>query len=500
LIAGEPGLETPAGVDAGIVDLTEDSRQVEPGSLFLARPGGSTHGGLFIADALARGAVAVLTDHAATVPAGIAVVRSDDVIGAGARLAERFFGDPSQRLRLCAITGTNGKTTTAHLLQQILICSGTRTGLIGTVHVDDGKDTRPASLTTPGAVEISRYLARMVAHGCGACVLEASSHAIAQRRIEALEIDAAVFTNLTGDHLDYHATMDAYAAAKAGLFESLAPSATVIINADDAHADRMVCHTHAAVVECSMAAGADTMVSVCAHDLTADGWRADVRGPWGAVSGWFTLPGAHNLMNLAEALAAAHALGAPVASLDGRLHELSSPPGRLERVRSAGDAAEPCVLIDYAHTDDALAHALAAVRPMVAAGGRLWVVFGCGGDRDASKRPRMGAVAGRLADRVIITSDNPRTEDPRSIIEAIMLGVPTQARDRTVAEPDRAIAIDTAVRRANTGDVVLIAGKGHEEYQIVSDGSGGTHRRDFDDRDAARAALVRRMVEPASAA
>jgi len=497
LIAGEPGVTLQGGGGVRITDIAEDSRRVSPGALFIARPGVSGHGGRFVEDALARGAVAVLTDLDTPVPESVPRARVGDVVGAGTRLAERFFGSPSRRLRLTAVTGTNGKTTTAHLIQQIATLTGARCGLIGTVHIDDGARRRPADLTTPGAVQISRSLARMAENGCAACAIEASSHAIAQRRIEALALDAAVFTNLSGDHLDYHGDMEAYADAKAALFAALAPDATAIVNTDSDRADRMIRDTRARVMRCS-AARSDAEVSVTAGDASADGARVTVRGPWGAVSGRFLLAGGHNLMNLAQALAAAHALGAPVGALDGRLDELVAPPGRLERVRGPGGPPEPVVLVDYAHTDDALANALRAVRPMVAPGGRLWVVFGCGGDRDAHKRPRMGAVAATLADRVIVTSDNPRTEDPGSIIEAVLRGVPADAPARTESDPDRAGAIHRAVAASAPGDVVLIAGKGHEDYQIVPDGAGGSIRRHFDDREVAREALARRAAASAA--
>lgn len=498
LIEGIDGVVGVVGGDTPIDDLAEDSRFVGPGALFIARAGSATHGGRFIPDALARGASAVLTDAATAVPAGVPVARVGDVAGAAARIAERFFGEPSRSVAVAAVTGTNGKTTTAHLIQQIVRLTGGRCGLLGTVHVDDGAERTPARLTTPGAVEISRTLARMAANGCGACAMEASSHAIDQRRLDAVRVRVAVFTNLTGDHLDYHGSMEAYAAAKAKLFESLGDDAVAVVNADDAHARRMTRGTRAEVLRCSVRdTGADVFVRASA--ATARGSDVRVRGPWGEVGGRYGLLGEYNLMNLAEALAGAHAAGSDVMSMDGRLDGLGAPPGRLEPVRTAAPGAEPTVLVDYAHTDDALASALSAVRPIVPAGGRLWVVFGCGGDRDATKRPRMGAAAALGADRVVVTSDNPRTEDPETIIEMILRGVAARAGAEVAAIPDRREAITHAVERADARDVVLIAGKGHEDYQIVPDGSGGTIRRDFDDRLVARAALERRLGTMAAA-
>lgn len=495
------GIETTGAVIGGettIADLAEDSRLATPGALFIARPGYETHGGRFIADALARGSAAVLTDESTPVPAGVPVARVRDVTGAAARIAERFFGEPSGSLAVAAVTGTNGKTTTAHLIQQIVGLAGVRCGLLGTVHVDDGCERAPARLTTPGTVEISRTLARMAANGCGACAMEASSHALDQRRLEAVRVRAAVFTNLTGDHLDYHGSMEAYAAAKAILFESLGADSAAIVNIDDPHARRMTRGTRAKAVRCSLRDPA-TDVFVRSESHSARGAIVHVRGPWGDLSGTYELLGIHNLMNLAEAMAAAHAIGVDVRSLDGRLGELEAPPGRLEPVRVAPAGVEPTVLVDYAHTDDALASALAAVRPIVPAGGRLWVVFGCGGDRDATKRSRMGAVATLGADRVVVTSDNPRTEDPESIIEMILSGVASRAGVEVEAIADRREAITHAVEHSDPRDVVLIAGKGHEDYQIVPDGSGGVIRRDFDDRLVARDALERRHAAMAAA-
>ena len=492
------GAAPAASAEVAILDLAEDSRLVAPGALFIARSGTATHGGRFIHEAIARGAVAVLTDERTAVPAGVPVVRASDAAGAAGVIAERFFGDPSRDLKLVAVTGTNGKTTTAHLLQQILAMSGVRAGLIGTIHIDDGAARTRASLTTPGAVELSRTLARMVAHGCAACAQEASSHAIEQRRLDALDINAAIFTNLTGDHLDYHGSMDAYAGAKARLFEGLGADAIAVVNTDDPNAERMTRAVRARVVRCS---ALDESADVFARggERTIAGQEVSARGPWGTLRGRLRLLGAHNLMNMIEALAAAHALGAEVAVMDDRLDALTAPPGRLEPVAAPDGAPAPTVLVDYAHTDDALAHALAAVRPIVPDGGRLWVVFGCGGDRDRAKRPRMGAVAARLADRLVITSDNPRSEEPGSIIDMIRAGVGAAARDRVLVQENRARAIECAIAGADGRDVVLLAGKGHEDYQIISDGAGGVTRIDFDDRLVARSALERRCATPARA-
>lgn len=480
-------------VDAAVEirDLTEDSRTVAPGSLFIARGGTAAHGNRFIGEAVARGAVAILTDHDSVVPQGIPVIRSPLVARTSAHIAERFFGSPASALMLLGITGTNGKTTVAHLTQQLLNHAGARCGLLGTVLVDDGAMRAPATLTTPGAIEISRSLARMRDHGCTHAVMEVSSHALQQGRVSALTFAVAVFTNLSGDHLDYHGSMEAYAAAKALLFESLGHDAIAVVNADDASAARMTARCGGRVIRCSAKNdGADAFIR--ASNLSVAGADVVITGPFGRVDGRTTLLGAHNLMNLLQAVTAAHAMGADIQSIAAHIEALQAPPGRLEPVRLADGAPQPTVLVDYAHTDDALANALRAVRPLVADRARLWVIFGCGGDRDATKRPRMGAVAAQLADCVVVTSDNPRREDPHRIIDEIVAGIGDIGADALVVEADRAAAIEHAIRHAFEDDVIVIAGKGHEDYQIVSDGAGGVVRRDFDDRIQARRALEHR--------
>ena len=501
------------GVSVGVVvrGVTEDSRRVGPGDLFVARPGTRADGRAFIADAVARGASAVLTDRgaeAAWAPGGAALLVADDVPLAAARIAERFHGDPSTRLTLIGVTGTNGKTTVAHLVQQLLIGAGVPCGLIGTVFTDDGSGPCESSLTTPEAVEVSATLARMVSNGCRAAVMEVSSHALDQRRVAGLRFAAGVFSNLTGDHQDYHGSMDNYAAAKARLFESLPPNAAAIVNADDPWHERMIRSCAAGVVRCrewNMAnapkgqrakedRGAAAEVMVLA--ASASGMRLRLGGGWGEVEGSVGLIGRHNAMNALQAAAAAHAAcGVSGESIARSLSTLRPPPGRLEPAHLPGDGVR--VLVDYAHTDDALRNALRAVRPLVdaARGERLWVVFGCGGDRDRTKRPRMGAAAAELADAVVVTSDNPRREQPDAIIAEIMDGIEGGASDRVLVEPDRRRAIAYAVERAGDGDWIVIAGKGHETYQLLPDGSGGVRRIDFDDRLVAREELRKRGLK-----
>ncbi len=470
--------------------ITEDSREVTAGSLFVARGGMASHGGAFVADAVARGAVAVVTDHETETPEGVCTIRTRDVARVGAAIAERFYGSPSSDLALLGVTGTNGKTTVAHLTQQILTRCGMKCGLLGTVLIDDGAVRTPACLTTPSAIEISRTLSRMVANQCGGAVMEVSSHALHQHRVAGLTFRGGVFTNLSGDHLDYHGSMEEYAAAKATLFDELGPEAFAIVNVDDPASARMVQNCAARVVRCSAHDDrADAFIS--AEPATIDGAAVTLHGPFGVVCGRTRLHGAHNLMNLLQAVAAAHAIGVDVSRLAGELETLEAPPGRLEPVL-LDEATRPTVLVDYAHTDDALANALRAVRPIVPAGGRLWVVFGCGGDRDTSKRPRMGQVAASFADCVVVTSDNPRSEDPQLIVDQIVAGIDDAGHSEVVVKVDRAAAIQHAIDGADDRDVIVIAGKGHEDYQIISDGAGGVVRRDFDDRIEARRALAAR--------
>lgn len=486
--------------------ITEDSRDVRPGAIFIARPGTRHDGRRFIAAAINAGAAAVLTDRTvdpqsleAVRTGAIALLRTTDVPSAGAHLAEAFFDHPARDLTLIGVTGTNAKTTITHLVRSALDRLGIPCGLIGTVAIHDGVEATPASLTTPSAIDVSRALARMRENGCRAAAIEVSSHALDQGRVAALDFDVAVFTNLTGDHLDYHRTMSAYADAKATLFASLRDTALAILNVDDPAHDRMARDCRASVVGCSRNPNAGAQYTITPRDLSIHAIRADVQTPRATFQLTSPLIGAHNLMNLLQAAAILESFDVPAEALADALAAADPPPGRLEPVRPEGLNLPFALLVDYAHTDDALDNVLRAVRPFVK--GTLHLVFGCGGDRDRSKRPRMGAVACRHADSVIVTSDNPRTEDPRAIIDDILTGVPADARPRLSIEPDREAAIDRAVQAAAPGDLVLIAGKGHENYQLLpanpaspnASGGGGIVRRDFDDRLVAADALRRRF-------
>ncbi|MFP4144839.1 MAG: UDP-N-acetylmuramoyl-L-alanyl-D-glutamate--2,6-diaminopimelate ligase [Phycisphaeraceae bacterium] len=490
-----------------LTDLRDDSRRVTPGCAFLARTGaGGGDGRRFIPAALEGGAAAVIThadppgdlpEHVAWVQPASGVALDQRFAG---RLADRFFGSPGQKLRLVGVTGTNGKTTTTYLIKHLLDRAGVPCGLIGTVAIDDGETVADNDLTTPGAIEIARILARMVAHGCRAAALEVSSHALEQGRTDGLAFGAAVFTNLTGDHLDAHGTMEAYAAAKARLFAGLGPAATAIISAGDPWAHAMTAALPAGLeaLTCRVAdpdEPVDAVAVARVERLSAAASRARFVGPWGEVTAEIPLVGRYNVANALQALAAAHAVAGPLPDLAGALATLPAVPGRLEPVpASAADVPDvpegvPTVRVDYAHTHDALENVLRALKPVTP--GRLIAVVGCGGDRDRSKRPKMARVACDWADAVWITSDNPRHEDPQRIIDDMLPGIPADRTGDTTVEPDRTAAIRAAIHAAGPDDTVLIAGKGHETYQDVA----GV-KRHFDDREQALAAL---QAHPAAA-
>ncbi|QOI99271.1 MAG: UDP-N-acetylmuramoyl-L-alanyl-D-glutamate--2,6-diaminopimelate ligase [Phycisphaeraceae bacterium] len=492
-------LVTPGAGRVRVCDLTEDSRTVVPGSLFVARPGLKADGRGFVLDAAMSGAVAVLTDDPEPLRTGpacpnLAIAVARDVPRVSALLAERFYGNPSTRLGLMGVTGTNGKTTVSWLVWRMFNRAGRRCGLIGTVRVDDGVEVADAGMTTPPAMELSRSLARMAEAGCGWASLEVSSHALAQSRVAALSFRVGVFTNLTRDHLDFHGTMDAYARCKASLFGMLPKDATAVVNADDpAHAG-MIDGCRAGVVRCTARAGVGAGVGAgvaTVRVIRADmrGMTLDLDGPAGRFEAVVPLIGGYNAMNALQASVAAHAMGLSAGEIADGLEHADAPPGRLERVGTERDDLD--VFVDYAHTDDGLSSVLSAVRGAMTRG-RLWVVFGCGGDRDTGKRPRMGEAAARLADRAVVTSDNPRTEPPGRIIDAILGGIAAEDRAKVEVQADRARAIAHAVDHAEPGDVVVIAGKGHETEQILPDGTGGTLRTHFDDREIARQALAHR--------
>lgn len=482
-MAGLGDIIAPAG-DPVVVRVSEDSRKVRTGDLFIARSGTKTSGAQYAADAISRGAVAIVAEDDIAVPAQVAFARVVDAKQALPLLAHRVAGYPTAGMRMLAVTGTKGKTTIAYLLRSIFRQAGVRCGMVGTVEIDDGVAAVPAEMTTPGAAELVDLFCRMRHHRVTHCVMETSSHALHQQRVAGIDFSVGIFTNLTGDHLDYHQTMDEYAAAKALLFSGLSSEATAVLNIDDPWAEKMVAPCRANVVRCSVAGAAAASWNVTIVQMSASGMRLQLRGPGGESLAFATpLVGRHNACNLVLAVAAARALGVPRDVISAALENNVGAPGRLQPVRPTAGGGKFQVFVDYAHTHDALQNVLTALRQTMG-GGRLICVFGCGGDRDRTKRPKMAAVAEKFADRVIVTSDNPRTEDPQAIIREIRAGFSPAANGNVTIEPDRRAAIRLAIAGAAPGDVVLIAGKGHENYQII-----GTTKHHFDDVEEAAAAL-----------
>jgi UDP-N-acetylmuramoyl-L-alanyl-D-glutamate--2,6-diaminopimelate ligase len=462
--------------------LAYDSRHVKPGDVFVALQGLKAAGADFAADAVRRGAVAVVAEGATNEETAVPWVIVPDARAAMASLAAELYGHPSRSMQVVGITGTNGKTTTAYLLRAVFESAGKKCGLLGTVAYSIGDQELPAARTTPEAPDVQRMFRQMVDAGCRACVMEVSSHALALRRIDDTVFAAAVFTNLTRDHLDYHGDMESYFAAKRRLFDMLPPGAPAVINLDDPRSDSL---RRAVSTPVTYAINKPADVTPGPLTLTFEGLEFDARTPTGDVRVKSRLVGRPNVSNILATVAVAIALDVPQGAIEEGLARLSGVPGRFELVSSGED--DITVVIDYAHTDDALKNLLETARPL--APRRVITVFGCGGDRDRTKRPLMGAVAARLSDVVVLTSDNPRTEDPARIIEEIKRGVPP-ASDRgaaTFAIVDRKEAIQFAIRKAEPGDLVLLAGKGHEQTQMI-----GTDELTFDEAAIARAALERR--------
>ncbi|MGA0122005.1 MAG: UDP-N-acetylmuramoyl-L-alanyl-D-glutamate--2,6-diaminopimelate ligase [Gaiellales bacterium] len=449
------------GVD--VVDLAYDSRRVVPGALFCCVPGLATDGHDHAVDAAARGAVALLVERPVAVELPQAVVGS--VRAAMGPIADRLFGAPSAELAVLAVTGTNGKTTTAYLQHAILTAAGLPAGLLGTVERRIGGVAEPAGRTTQEAIDLHRDLRRMVEAGDRACAMEVSSHALDQDRVGGVRFAAAAFTNLTRDHLDYHPDMEAYFAAKARLFDGRCPRAA---NADDAYGRRLEAEVRFALDEPSAEVRAEDV------RLGPDGSELRLRSPWGDADVRLRLVGRFNVENALAAAATAGLAGIGLDAIRTGLASLSGVPGRMQVV-----GTRPAVIVDYAHTPDALATVLATVRPL--ATGRVICVFGCGGDRDRGKRPEMARAACAGADRVLVTSDNPRSEDPDAIIADVMAG----AAPNAAIEADRATAIRRAIAEAGPDDVVVVAGKGHEQGQ-----EAGGVVTPFDDAAVAREALA----------
>ena len=481
----------PSGAHVGdrpATGVAYDSRRVAPGAVFVALRGQQDDGARYAPQAVARGAAAIVAETEA--PAGTTVpwVTVPDAREALALLADRFFGHPSRSLRVIGITGTNGKTTTAYLLRAIFEAAGQRCGLMGTVVYSVGTEDREATRTTPEAPDLQQMLREMVDNGCAAAVMEVSSHALALKRVDGLRFAAGVFSNLTRDHLDFHGDMEAYFAAKRRLFEMLPPDAPGVVNLDDPRGSSLQ-GTVRRPVTYAMRHAADVTPEPFSYSLA--GLQFVARTPRGPVHVRSSLVGQPNVYNLLAAVATADALEVPHQAIEAGIATLPGVPGRFQVVSGPGD--DIGVVVDYAHTDDALKNLLETARALAA--GRLITVFGCGGDRDRTKRPLMGAVAGRLSDVIVVTSDNPRTEDPVAIIDEVLRGIPgaggrggrSGAGPEVLTIVDRREAIGRAVDRARPGDLVIVAGKGHERTQLI-----GSRQLPFDDVAVSREALGRR--------
>lgn len=480
------GVSLAAGGAVEISALAYDNRAVAPGTLFFCVPGFERDGHEFASDAVARGAAALVVER----PLGLGVpeVVVPSARAAMAPAAARFHGDPTAELDVIGITGTNGKTTTAFLVRALLEAAGRQCGLLGTVTSFVGGVERPVARTTAEAIDLQRDFRAMRDGGDLACAMEVSSHALELRRADAIHFAAGIFTNLTQDHLDFHATMEDYFLAKRRLFlagedEEREPPRTAVVNVDDPYGRRLADELRAAGrPPLTFALDRDASYRAVELESGFGGSSFTALTPEGPVELSTPLPGRFNVANVLGAVAAVRTLGVSLEAIAQALPHAGRVPGRFEPV----DEGQPfAVLVDYAHTPDSLENVLRAARPL--ARGRLWCVFGCGGDRDSGKRPLMGEIGARLADRTIVTSDNPRSEDPAAIVEEILAGIPAGLRDgeRVAAEVDRRAAIGQALAAAQQGDVVVIAGKGHEQGQEFA----GGEKVPFDDVTVAREAL-----------
>ncbi|HEX9079887.1 MAG TPA: UDP-N-acetylmuramoyl-L-alanyl-D-glutamate--2,6-diaminopimelate ligase [Desulfuromonadaceae bacterium] len=484
----------------GTVEITAlacDSRMVRPGTLFFALTGAVTDGHRFIGQALAAGAVAVVLEDAACAPSHVPWVRVDDGRLAMARMAAAFYGDPTARLPLIGITGTNGKTTTTYLIEAILAAAGIPAAVLGTISYRFGATTMGASHTTPESIELQAAFRDLATAGAKAFVMEVSSHALEQRRVDGCHFDVGIFSNLTRDHLDYHGTMEQYLESKQRLFSELLaptegkPRRRAAINMDDPYGPRVAERSACPVITYGIDTGDVRTIEV---GSSVAGIRGTLVTPKGDIPFSSHLLGRFNLSNILAAAAAGIALDLDLAAIKAGIEGHATVPGRLERVENRRGVT---CLVDYAHTGDALENVLTTLKEI--AGARIITVFGCGGDRDPGKRPIMGRIAAELSDLAIVTSDNPRTEDPALILEQIRAGIlPLGVREYTGDElsggfaaqgfvmlENRRAAIRLAASLARPGDIVLLAGKGHEDYQII-----GKTKHHFDDREEAAAAFA----------
>ncbi len=460
----------------GIRSIETDSRKCTPGSLFVAVAGNAADGHKFISKAIDNGAVAVVYQNEGSFEkrSGITYIKAASSRRALATLASRFYGDPSAKLNLVGVTGTNGKTTTATLLYRLFTSMGYACGLISTIANYVGSKKIHTEHTTPDPLELNALLAEMVASGCEYCFMEVSSHAVDQDRVAGLKFKGGIFSNLTHDHLDYHKTFAAYRDCKKAFFDSLPADAFALVNIDDANGEVMVQNCKAHIYRYSCTRMADFKCRLM--EETMDGMQLTIDG----TQVWTRFIGAHNAYNLLAVYAAAMLLGAGKDEVLTLLSAMKAVEGRLEYIKGGDNLT---AVVDYAHTPDALENVLKTLRD-AARGEYLICVFGCGGDRDKTKRPEMGQIAAKYADRVVVTSDNPRTEQPEDIIADIRAGMSAADRAKSVFITDRAEAIRSALLFAPKGAVILVAGKGHEDYQII-----GTVKHHFDDKEVIREAF-----------
>ena len=477
-------------LEAEVQGLSTNSHACQPGDLFIGMPGSRVDGGEFWPGAIAAGALAaVVSESAAAKTASTQSAQSPaciidcaDLNQACARLAATFYGYPAQTMQLVGVTGTNGKTTTTHLIEYLLLQAHRPTALFGTLYARWAGYQQTALHTTPFALELQQQLAGSVEAGTEVAVMEVSSHALAQGRVAGCLFEVAVFTNLTQDHLDYHKDLEDYFAAKALLFSPDYLQGRAVVNLDDPYGQRLIQQLATPVWTYSVT---NSQADLWMSDLLYE--PEEVQGrlhtPNGSIAFRSPLVGQFNLANLLAAVGAVLHLGLELEAIAEALPQFVGVPGRMEQVQVRPDQ-DIRVIVDYAHTPDSLENMLRAARPFIEK--RMICVFGCGGDRDRTKRPKMGAIAAELADWAVVTSDNPRTEDPQQILDDILVGIPASVAPTVLA--DRAAAIQTAILQAQPGDAVLIAGKGHEDYQIL-----GTEKVHFDDREQARAALLERL-------
>ncbi len=495
--------------NASITDVTSDSREVKPGSIFVAVKGGSQDGHEFIEKTAKMGAALVVGEWsevqvkqklgALSTP----YIQVDDSRQALAFLASQFYGNPSKGMTVVGVTGTSGKTTTTYLVESILKAAEHEVGVIGTVNFRYGTKVYPSTHTTPGAVELQRLLAEMKADGCTAVVMEVSSHALKQSRAAFIAFDVMIFTNLTREHLDFHPDMEDYYSSKALLFTECATHSIQAgkrpfagVSEDDEFGKRLLetLRKQSRPEMWFASFGLNPQSDISGANLKVD--LSGIRGEAGGVTFKSQLAGRFNAQNLLGAIAAGQGLQLDAMTIAQGIAALKSVPGRLERVQNSRDVH---VFVDYAHKPDALDKVLNTLSE-VKGSHKLITVFGCGGDRDRTKRPVMGKMAATRSDRVIVTSDNPRTEDPNAIIQEILAGIPDAGKpgSHVSVDLDRRKAIESAIAYAQSGDIVLIAGKGHEDYQILADPMkpGGTYKIHFDDREVAQEALLGRSAQP----